>query len=150
MNTAFDQVIRYCASVPHSRLDPDPSTWISEPIIDVFERAHARGFAHCIEAWLPAFRDEAQIEQPARLVGGLYGLALGGAFFGESMFSLEPNASKVCLVALVTRLRKNGFTLLDTQMSNPHLEQFGVVEIDAAAYRDRLQAAVGVDASFIN
>ncbi len=119
----FEKVIRACAD--------RKSTWISEEIIRVYCALHEYGFAHSIETRL----DD-------RLVGGLYGVTMGGAFFGESMFHLEANASKVALVHLVQRLRRGGFTLLDTQYLTPHLEQFGVVEIPRKTYEERLSAAL--------
>ena len=119
----FEGVIRACAD--------RESTWISEEIIRVYCALHEYGFAHSVESRLEG-----------RLVGGLYGVAIGGAFFGESMFHREADASKVALVHLVRRLRRGGFTLLDTQYSTPHLEQFGVVEIPRATYEDRLASAL--------
>ncbi len=95
------------------------------------------GVAHSVEAW-----------REGRLVGGLYGIALGGAFFGESMFSLERDASKVALVPLVARLRAGGFVLLDTQFITDHLRSFGALEIPRAEYRRRLAAALKVEAVF--
>jgi leucyl/phenylalanyl-tRNA--protein transferase len=123
---AFDDVIRACA-------DRD-RTWITAPIIRVYTELHDRGFAHSVEAW-----------QDGELAGGLYGVALGGAFFGESMFYRVSNASKVALVHLVRQLRAGGYTLLDTQYSNPHLEQFGVVEIPRDEYEQRLADAICMD-----
>ena len=103
-----------------------PARWIDDEIIESYTALHEAGIAHSVEAWL----DD-------RLVGGLYGVALRGAFFGESMFHRETDASKVALVALVERLRARGYALLDTQWVTPHLEQFGAVEIP----RDGLPAA---------
>jgi len=123
---AFNEVIRACA-------DRD-RTWITTPIIRVYTELHDRGFAHSVEAW-----------QDGELAGGLYGVALGGAFFGESMFYRVSNASKVALVHLVRQLRAGGYTLLDTQYSNPHLEQFGVVEIPRDEYEQRLADAICMD-----
>ena len=136
IDTAFAQVIRACAAER-----PDGGTWIDPVIIRSFERLHAAGHAHSVEAW----RDGA-------LVGGLYGVAIGGAFFGESMFSLPErggtDASKVCLVHLVERLRARGFALLDSQYSNPHISRFGAQEIAESEYLRRLAAAVELPASF--
>ena len=125
----FEGVMRACA-------DRD-STWISEEIIDAYTALHEWGCAHSVECW-----------QEGRLVGGLYGVALGGAFFGESMFHRVSNASKVALVHLVQRLRKGGYVLLDTQYTTPHLEQFGVVEIPSAEYERRLERALTVRATW--
>ena len=106
-------------------------TWINGPIEEAVIGLHEMGFAHSVEAW----RD-------GRLVGGLYGVALGGAFFGESMFSSARDASKVALVHLVARLRLGGFKLLDVQFITDHLRQFGAVEIPARLYLERLEAAL--------
>lgn len=123
---AFDRVIRACAD--RSR------TWITPSIIRAYTDLHEKGFAHSVEAW----RD-------GELAGGLYGVALGGAFFGESMFFRVSNASKVTLVHLVRQLRAGGYILLDTQYSNPHLEQFGVVEIPRTEYEAHLDTALSID-----
>jgi leucyl/phenylalanyl-tRNA--protein transferase len=130
-DTAFEAVMRACAS------DREEGTWISEEIIESYVALHKRGLAHSVECW-----------REGRLVGGLYGVHLGSAFFGESMFHTETDASKVALVALVERLRANGFTLLDTQWITPHLEQFGAIEIPKAEYLERLAQAIGKRASF--
>ena len=130
-NTAFETVMQECAALRARR----PQTWIDERLIAAYVDLHRRGAAHSLEAW----RDGA-------LVGGLYGVHLGGAFFGESMFSRPErggtDASKVCLVHLVTLLRRQGFSLLDTQLSNPHLEQFNCLEIPRADYLVLLQRAL--------
>ncbi len=112
-------------------------TWINERLIEAYSSLHRLGFAHSVEAW-----------RSGRLVGGLYGVSLGAAFFGESMFHLEPDASKVALVHLVQRLRSRGYHLLDTQASNPHLQRFGCIEIPASEYAIRLKAALGVERQF--
>lgn len=122
-DTAFRQVIEGCAS--------RPETWISSEIIRTYEDLHRKGWAHSVECW----RND-------RLVGGLYGVAIGGAFFGESMYSGETNASKVALAALAERMRTRGFVLLDTQFMTPHLERFGAVEISRTEYLRRLQEAL--------
>ena len=131
-NTAFETVMRECAAPRAKR----PSTWIDEQLIAAYVELHERGAAHSVEAWLDG-----------TLVGGLYGVHLGAAFFGESMFSRPEqggrDASKVCLVEVVELLRKRGFALFDTQLSNPHLEQFGCTEISRPAYLRRLRAALG-------
>ena len=131
IDTAFEAVIRACADAERDR--DDPGTWISEEIIDSYIALHARGLAHAVEVW----RDD-------RLVGGLYGVALRGAFFGESMFHRETDASKIALVALVERLRSAGYVLLDTQWVTEHLEQFGAIEIAREEYLKRLEAALAV------
>src|SRR5450755_2083422 len=112
-NTCFAEVIRACAA----RED----TWINDEIIASYTRLHELGHAHSVEAW--SVND---------LVGGLYGVAIGGAFFGESMFHRATSASKIALVALVSRMRERGFTLLDTQWLTPHLQKFGACEIPRA------------------
>jgi len=135
LNRAFDAVIRACAET--DRRDGDPGTWIDREIIDSYVELHRLGFAHSVEAW-----------QDGRLVGGLYGVALGGAFFGESMFHSRTNASKVALAALVEHLRARGFRLLDIQWVTPHLEQFGAVEIPRKAYLELLEEAIALEVSF--
>ncbi|MDE2356150.1 MAG: leucyl/phenylalanyl-tRNA--protein transferase [Alphaproteobacteria bacterium] len=133
INTAFTEVIQRCAAPAPGRRE----TWINTTIERLCGELHARGLAHSVEAW----REE-------RLVGGLYGIALGGAFFGESMFSSERDASKVALVHLAARLRAGGFRLLDAQFMTDHLASFGAVEISQAAYRARLSEALNCDADF--
>ena len=135
LNRAFAQVIRACAEA--ERDTHDRGTWISEEIVESYCALHTLGYAHSIEAW-----------QEEHLVGGLYGVALGGAFFGESMFHRATDASKVALVALVDRLNARGFTLLDIQWVTDHLEQFGAVEIPRLEYLRRLDAALDVNARF--
>jgi leucyl/phenylalanyl-tRNA--protein transferase len=115
----------------------EDGTWISEAIIQSYVALHRRGFAHSVEAW----RDGV-------LVGGLYGVHLGGAFFGESMFHRETDASKVALVALVERLVTRGFTLLDIQWTTEHLEQFGAVAIPRDEYLARLAEALVASCEF--
>ena len=122
---AFGAVMRACAE------RPGEGTWISQDILEAYEALHRLGIAHSVETW----RDD-------RLVGGLYGVHLGGAFFGEWMVHRETDASKVALVALVDRLRRAGFTLLDTQWVTPHLRQFGATEISRADYLRQLKAAL--------
>ncbi len=131
-DTGFERVVRAC-SEPRPK---HPDTWISEPIIRAYTRLHMAGLAHSVEAWIDGD------EEGPLLVGGLYGVALGGAFFGESMFSRAADASKVCLVHLVEHLRARGYVLLDVQFSNPHLEQFGIEEVPGAVYLRRLRAAL--------
>jgi len=126
---AFEQVIEACA-------DRD-RTWITPRIIRVYTRLHEQGAAHSVECW-----------QDDTLAGGLYGVALGGAFFGESMFFRVSNASKVALVHLVRQLRAGGYTLLDTQYSTEHLERFGVVEIPRADYMEQLDDALALETTW--
>ena len=132
-NSAFEQVIRYCAKPADDR----DETWINDEIIKLYLNLHELGRAHSVECW-----------HDGNLMGGLYGVALGGAFFGESMFSRETDASKVALVHLVARLRKGGFQLLDTQFVTQHLAQFGAVEILRSGYRELLSSALDVQATF--
>lgn len=128
-DTAFRETVVACAD--------RAETWINDTIIDLYTELHRRGNAHSVESW----RD-------GRLVGGLYGVQINGAFFGESMFSREPNASRVALVHLVERLRERGFLLLDTQYGNEHLSQFGCVEIDDADFMRQLERALATPCTF--
>ncbi len=132
-DTAFADVVAACAAAASGRRD----TWINAEIERVYQMLHAIDAAHSVEAW----RDGA-------LVGGLYGVRIGAAFFGESMFSLVTDASKVALVHLVARLRLGGFVLLDTQFVTDHLRQFGAMEVPADDYRDRLDRATRLRARF--
>ncbi|MBL9141537.1 MAG: leucyl/phenylalanyl-tRNA--protein transferase, partial [Phycisphaerae bacterium] len=136
-DTAFDEVIRACA---RDRSE-DNRNWISPEMIAAYNALHVAKLAHSVEAW----RD-------GKLVGGLYGVSLGGAFFGESMFCRPEiggtDASKMCLVALVARLRAGGFILCDSQYSNAHMDRFGVRELAADAYRDLLHDALELDAKW--
>jgi leucyl/phenylalanyl-tRNA--protein transferase len=131
---AFAEVVAACAAPGPDR----PQTWINGLIHEACLALHARGQAHSIEAWT---RD-------GQLAGGLYGVRLGGAFFGESMFTHITDGSKAALAALVVRLRVGGFTLLDTQFLTEHLSRFGAREIDRKAYRSLLTGALGVSADF--
>jgi len=133
-DTAFAAVVEGCAAPTTDR----PETWINPEIERLFGALHVMGYAHSVECW-----------QGGRLVGGLYGVALGGAFFGESMFSTVRDASKVALVHLVARLRLGGFRLLDTQFVTEHLARFGAIEITRAEYRRRLVAALDAPARFL-
>jgi leucyl/phenylalanyl-tRNA--protein transferase len=133
-DTAFDAVIRGCAEASETR----QTTWINEEIVRLYTALFARGMAHSVEC-----------RQDGELAGGLYGVALGGAFFGESMFSRVADASKVALVHLVARLRLGGFRLLDTQFVTPHLAQFGCVEISRARYHRLLGASLRHRAVFV-
>ncbi|MFL0693732.1 MAG: leucyl/phenylalanyl-tRNA--protein transferase [Agrobacterium tumefaciens] len=126
-DTAFDQVVAKCAEAADDR----PSTWINQTIRDLYSALHRLGHAHSVEAW-----------EGDELVGGLYGVTLGSAYFGESMFSRRTNASKICLVHLVERLRERRFTLLDTQFTTEHLKTFGAVDIPKAEYGVLLDKAM--------
>ena len=132
-DTAFEEVIRNCAKTKKDRKE----TWINEQIIKLYMDLSELGRAHSVEVWMD---DE--------LVGGLYGVALGAAFFGESMFSEKVNASKIALVHLVARLVKGGFCLLDTQFVTNHLSQFGAVEIHRSGYRLLLSSALNKNGNF--
>lgn len=138
-DAAFEQVIRACA-VARS---PTNQSWLNEQLIAAYIELHRMGHAHSIEARRSSDR---------ALVGGLYGVQIGGAFFGESMFHRPElggsNSSKVCLVHLVRWLRQRGFTLLDTQFWNPHLDQFGCIEIAAEEYLDMLARAIRLPATW--
>jgi leucyl/phenylalanyl-tRNA--protein transferase len=133
-DTAFTRVMEMCAESADGR----ETTWINSTILNLYSALHREGYAHSIECW----------DDTGALVGGLYGVALGGAFFGESMFSRATDASKIGLVHLVARLIEGGFTLLDAQFHNPHLEQFGLIEIPRADFKRRLKAALEVNADF--
>ena len=130
VNRDFDGTLRGCAD--------RPETWINDTIFRLYTTLHARGFAHSLEVW-----------EDGALVGGVYGVTLGAAFFGESMFSRRPNASKVALAYLVDRLRLGGFQLFDTQFITAHLRSLGAVEIPRADYRRRLADALARPADFI-
>ena len=123
-NQAFSEVIQACA-------DREEGTWISPAIKEAYSRLHRLRFAHSVEAW----KDE-------QLVGGLYGVAVGGAFFGESMFHRVTDASKVALVHLVKRMRERKYVLLDVQFMTEHLRRFGAVEIPRDRYEQRLRRAI--------
>jgi len=129
INTAFTTVMRGCAK--------RDTTWISDTIMRSYVRLHELGFAHSVEAW-----------QDRKLVGGLYGVAIGGAFFGESMFSAGPGASKFALNAIVQRLQERGFVLHDTQWVTSHLRMFGAHEISRTDYMARLRQALKLDCRF--
>ncbi|MBM2845412.1 MAG: aat [Bacteroidetes bacterium] len=129
LNTAFENVIRACAD--------REETWISDEIITVYTELHRLGHAHSVESWLGGV-----------LAGGLYGVAIGGAFFGESMFSRKADASKVALVFLVRHLQDRGFGLLDSQFINDHIRRFGAVEIRRSDYLARLRGALSLKTGF--
>jgi leucyl/phenylalanyl-tRNA--protein transferase len=126
-NTDFDQVIARCGEPAPDR----PSTWINPMILMLYKELHRLGYAHSVEAW-----------EGEELVGGLYGVSLGSAFFGESMFSRRTDASKICLVHLVERLRDKGFTLLDTQFTTDHLKSFGAIDVPKRDYEKLLDRAM--------
>jgi leucyl/phenylalanyl-tRNA--protein transferase len=136
IDRAFESVMRACAET--DRHDEDPGTWINDEILESYIELYRIGLAHSVETW-----------QGDRLVGGLYGVAIGGAFFGESMFHHATDASKVALAALVDRLQARGFRLLDIQWVTPHLEQFGAIEISRAQYLKVLAEALSVEADFV-
>ena len=137
-DTVFERVIRECAAPAPDR----PQTWINDDIIAVYTELFERGAAHSVESWAETASGEWE------LVGGLYGVHLGAAFFGESMFSRATDASKVALVHLVARLVQGGFRLLDTQFVTTHLGRFGAVEIPRAEYRRKLAVAIRHQAYF--
>ncbi|HLI26319.1 MAG TPA: leucyl/phenylalanyl-tRNA--protein transferase [Chloroflexota bacterium] len=130
VNTAFAAVIRACAE--------RPETWISEELERVYTELHALGYAHSVEAYLDG-----------QLAGGLYGVALGGAFMGESMFHRVPDASKVCFAFLVERLRERGYVLLDAQYLTEHLARFGAFTVSAAEYERLLADALRLPCRFV-
>jgi leucyl/phenylalanyl-tRNA---protein transferase len=133
INTDFEQVMRHCA-IPRSAED---STWISEEIIEAYTELHQMGLAHSVETYIDN-----------RLVGGLYGVAIGAAFFGESMFFTVPNASKVAFHHLILMLREQQFQLLDTQFINDNVRRFGAVEVSKRTYADLLRKALRHKARF--
>ncbi|MBA2258731.1 MAG: leucyl/phenylalanyl-tRNA--protein transferase [Acidobacteria bacterium] len=135
VNRDFPAVIRACADA--EREGEGAGTWINAEIYDSYVALHQAGYAHSVEAW-----------QDGRLAGGLYGVAIAGAFFGESMFHHVSDASKIALAALVDRLRQRGYVLLDTQWVTPHLEQFGAMEMSRRRYLAFLGEALGRNCSF--
>ena len=132
-NSAFGRVIRKCAEPGPGREE----TWISDDIIESFRLLHDSGFAHSVETWVEG-----------ELVGGLYGVSVGGFFAGESMFSRQTDASKIALVALVERLRRRAFGVLDVQFTSDHLRRFGVTEISRKAYKSLLKKALEIETDF--
>src|SRR4051812_22231337 len=131
VNHDFEATMRGCG-----QRRPD-GTWINEKLVHAYLELHDLGFAHSVEAW-----------QDGELAGGLYGVSLGGAFFGESMFHRRTDASKVALVHLVDRLRERGYELLDTQATTPHLRRFGCIDISASKYLKLLERAMERECSF--
>jgi|WetSurMetagenome_2_1015567.scaffolds.fasta_scaffold258074_2 leucyl/phenylalanyl-tRNA---protein transferase len=132
MDRVFRRVIESCADRPVGE-----ETWINDEIIEVYSELHSRGIAHSVETW-----------SGDRLIGGLYGIAIGGAFFGESMYSAEENASKTAIVRLVEHISIRGYALLDTQIMNEHVRQFGAVEISRNEYLSRLRYAIDLPVTF--
>ena len=132
-DTAFADTVRACAEPRPGH----PESWINAPIVELYTELHRRGHGHSVECWLDG-----------RLVGGLYGVSVGAAFFGESMFSRERDASKVALVHLAARLIKGGFRLLDCQFMTEHLRSFGAVEVPRARFRELLAEAIDAPARF--
>lgn len=132
-DTAFVDVMKGCAEEKDSR----PSTWINDTIINSYSALFRQGHCHSVEAW-----------HHGELVGGLYGVSLKAAFFGESMFSRMTDASKVCLVYLVERLKSKGFVLLDTQFTTEHLKRFGAIDVSRKNYEKMLAAALTKEAKF--
>lgn len=133
IDRCFNDVVAHCAAPAPGREE----TWINDGIRSLYSDLHVQGYAHSLEAW-----------QDDRLVGGLYGVSLGSAFFGESMFSVMTDASKIALVHLVARLNAGGYTLLDTQFTTDHLENFGVVTVTRDAYKEKLALALEKPADF--
>jgi leucyl/phenylalanyl-tRNA--protein transferase len=133
IDTAFTRVMELCAEAAPDR----PQTWINTQILNLYSSLHRAGHAHSIEAW-----------RGGELAGGLYGVSLKSAFFGESMFSRATDASKVALAHLVAQLKAGGYRLLDTQFVTGHLETFGVEEVPREAFRKRLHEALQYDATF--
>ena len=133
-STCFERVMEACAA-PR---DSEPTTWISSGLIEAYVDMHRLGLAHSVEAW-----------QDDELVGGLYGVSIGGLFAGESMFSRASNSSKVCLVHLVERMKERGMVLLDIQFMTEHLRRFGAIEIPREEYEERVREAIGMECSFL-
>ena len=132
-NTAFQNVIQGCSQLSRNR----PTTWINHEIKTLYQQLFEKGYCHSIEIWYDR-----------NIVGGLYGVSIGAAFFGESMFSLKSNASKVALVHLVASLKQEEFVLLDSQFTNEHLVQFGAINISRADYKKRLSFAINLKTTF--
>ncbi len=128
MDTAFSQVIRHCSEFPRPG---QRGTWITGEMISAYEALHELGYAHSVEAW-----------QDGELVGGLYGVSLGAAYFGESMFALRPDASKVAFATFVTQLRRWGIELIDCQVYTDHLARFGAHEVPRRIYLRELREAL--------
>lgn len=129
MDTSFEQVIRNCAGVPR---EGQGGTWITEEMIEAYIRLHRSGYAHSMESWCEG-----------ELVGGLYGIILGKVFFGESMFSKVSNASKIAFVTIVERLKEQGFSLIDCQVTTEHLMSLGAREVSRKSFLKMLSKALG-------
>jgi leucyl/phenylalanyl-tRNA---protein transferase len=132
IDSSFNEVIRNCG-------ERNEGTWISQEIMEAYSRLHRLGLAHSVETWMDN-----------ELAGGLYGVSLGGAFFGESMFHRRTDASKLALLGLVKRMRQRGFKLLDVQFWTAHLARFGTIEIPRTEYMTRLAEALDVETSFVD
>lgn len=130
----FEQVLKNCQTIRKDKTD----TWINDEIVDLYLELHEEGHAHSVEYW-----------ENDQLLGGLYGLHIGGIFFGESMFSRATNASKFCLIQLVATLIQNKFKILDAQFINDHLSQFGAIEIDQIDFEPLLEEAIKLNCNFI-
>jgi leucyl/phenylalanyl-tRNA--protein transferase len=135
INTAFDEVIRACAR--HDVKDEE-GIWLSEEMIGLYSQLHRRGYVHSVEVWIEN-----------QLSGGLYGVAINGAFFGESMFTRKSYASQIALVALVERLRERRYQLLDAQMRTPHISHFGAIDLSHSEYLHLLYNAMRYPCSFV-
>ena len=133
INTEFKSIMEGCAASVSNR----PKTWINSQIIELYTALHDMGFAHSIECW-----------RNGLLAGGLYGIALGGVFFGESMFSRERDSSKVALVHLIARMRAGNFMFIDTQFINKHLSRFGAIAISRSEYQSLLKQAIDIKSNF--
>ena len=132
INTCFQDIIRHC------RKQHSEGVWITEKMMAMYSSLHAKGFAHSLEVY-----------KNNQLAGGLYGVAIGGAFFGESMFHLQTDCSKIALCELVFRMKQKGMILLDTQFSTPHLERFGVKNVPDSEYYKLLRKAISLPVSFL-
>ena len=135
INYNFSQVINFCKKIKRK----DKNTWINKIIINTYEKLHNIGKCHSVECY-----------EEEKLIGGLYGVHLGSCFFGESMFSIKTNTSKFCLLYLLAILKKNNFSLLDSQFFNPHLVQFGAYEIKNEIYENKLNHSINIIQKFNN
>lgn len=138
INECFEEVIESCAALTLDREE----TWINDEILNIYKELHHLGYAHSVEVWEP------HSENDNRLIGGLYGVAMGSAFFGESMFSRQTNASKIALVHLVLQLREKDYTILDAQFDNHHLRQFGLQTVSHDEFLELLEEALTVECAF--
>ena len=133
INANFSKVIDYCKKVKRK----DKSTWINNIILNTYKELHDVGMCHSVECY-----------EDKNLIGGLYGVHLGSCFFGESMFSFKTNTSKYCLLYLIAILKKNNFSLLDSQFFNPHLVQFGAYEMESKIYENKLRKDLKINSIF--